>query len=164
MGGLDKPAGDVELAGHVVHALAPGASLYFPASHAVHVPPLGPEKPGLHVQDARDALPIAEIAFGGQPSQTSELFAATITENLPAAHAWHAAEDEAPTVGENVPAPQSLQPASPTKALKVPAAHGSHDEVWKENCRPATQPHREVARTGACSGPESELPGDGDSG
>ena len=45
-----KPAGDVELAGHAVHALAPGASLYFPASHSVHVPPLGPVLPLPHVQ------------------------------------------------------------------------------------------------------------------
>ena len=45
-----KPAGDVELAGHAVHALAPGASLYFPASHAVHGPPLGPVLPLPHVQ------------------------------------------------------------------------------------------------------------------
>jgi hypothetical protein len=43
-----KPAGDTELAGHAVHAAGPVASLYFPASHAVHVPPFGPVNPALH--------------------------------------------------------------------------------------------------------------------
>ena len=80
------PAGEDLPAEQSLHAASPMKGLKLPAAHALHVPPLGPEKPGLHVQDARDALPIAEIAFGGQPSQTSELFAATITENLPAAH------------------------------------------------------------------------------
>ena len=45
-----KPAGDTELAGHAVHAAGPVASLYLPASHAVHVPPLGPVYPALHAQ------------------------------------------------------------------------------------------------------------------
>ena len=32
----------------LTQALAPGISLNFPASQIVHVPPLGPELPGLH--------------------------------------------------------------------------------------------------------------------
>jgi hypothetical protein len=51
------PVGDAELAGHAVHAPAPGASLYLPASHAVHVPPLGPVYPVLHAQS-----PLASLA------------------------------------------------------------------------------------------------------
>ena len=52
-----KPAGDAELAGQAVHAPAPGESLYFPVSHAVHVPPLGPVYPALHAQS-----PLASLA------------------------------------------------------------------------------------------------------
>ena len=44
-----KPAGDTEPAGHAVHAAGPVAFLYLPASHAVHVPPLGPVYPALQV-------------------------------------------------------------------------------------------------------------------
>jgi hypothetical protein len=114
-------------AAQLVHAAAPTDGLKLPAAQASHAPPLGPEKPGVHVHDASDALPDAEVAFAGQPVQTSELLAATITENLPAAHAWHAAEDEAPTVGENVPAPQSLHDcAAVDAAANLPAAQLVH--------------------------------------
>ena len=51
-----KPAGDVEFAGHAVHAPAPGESLYLPVSHTVHVPPLGPVYPALHSQSSRASL------------------------------------------------------------------------------------------------------------
>ena len=102
------PTGEDLPAAQLVHAAAPTDGLKLPAAHASHAPPSGPVKPGVHVHDASDALPDAEVVFAGQPVQTSELLAATITENLPAAHAWHAADDEAPTVCENVPAPQSL--------------------------------------------------------
>ena len=51
-----KPAGDTELAGHAVHAPAPGESLYLPVSHTVHVPPLGPVYPALHSQSSRASL------------------------------------------------------------------------------------------------------------
>ena len=52
-----KPAGDTELARHAVHAAGPVAFLYLPASHAVHVPPLGPVYPALHAQS-----PLASLA------------------------------------------------------------------------------------------------------
>ena len=44
------PAGDVELSGHLVQDAGPDASLYLPASHTVHVPPLLPVYPALHAQ------------------------------------------------------------------------------------------------------------------
>ena len=52
-----KPAGDTELSGQAVHAPVPGESLYFPSSHAVQVPPLGPVYPALHVQSPLASLP-----------------------------------------------------------------------------------------------------------
>ena len=57
-----KPAGDTELSGHAVHAPAPGESLYFPVSHAVHVPPLGPVYPALHAQSPLASLPALTCA------------------------------------------------------------------------------------------------------
>ena len=51
-----KPAGDVELPGHVEHAAGPGESLYVPSSHAVHVPPLGPVYPAMHAQSSVASL------------------------------------------------------------------------------------------------------------
>ena len=52
-----KPAGDVELPGHVEHAAGPAESLNLPSSHAVHVPPLGPVYPAMHAQS-----PVASLA------------------------------------------------------------------------------------------------------
>ena len=51
-----KPAGDVELPGHVEHAAGPGESLNLPSSHAVHVPPLGPVYPAMHAQSSVASL------------------------------------------------------------------------------------------------------------
>ena len=51
-----KPAGDVELPGHVEHAAGPAESLNLPSSHAVHVPPLGPVYPAMHAQSSVASL------------------------------------------------------------------------------------------------------------
>ena len=51
-----KPAGDVELPGHVEHAAGPGESLNLPSSHAVHVPQLGPVYPAMHAQSSVASL------------------------------------------------------------------------------------------------------------
>lgn len=45
-----------------VHGALPIVSLYFPAVQAVHVPPLGPVKPKLHLQ----SLSYVEYEFAGQ--------------------------------------------------------------------------------------------------
>ena len=123
------PDAEVACEGQPEHVESPTDGLKSPAAHAWHAPPLGPEKPGLHTQDARDVLPDAEVACGGQSVQTSDLFAATVTENLPTAHAWHVADDEAPKAGENVPAPQLLQACTLCAAAvteNLPAAHAWH--------------------------------------
>jgi len=51
------PAGDVESPGHAVQDPPPDASLYVPASHAVHGPPLGPVYPAMHSQSPLSSLP-----------------------------------------------------------------------------------------------------------
>ena len=48
------------LALHSEHAALPIASLYLPASHAVHAPPCGPEVPAMQVQLVSSPLPISE--------------------------------------------------------------------------------------------------------
>ncbi len=49
-----------------VHAAMTVAILYLPASQAVHVPPLGPVNPTLHVQAATAKLAIGELELDGQ--------------------------------------------------------------------------------------------------
>ena len=41
------------------HAAEPVPILYFPAPHAVHAPPSGPEKPATHTQSVGASLPVA---------------------------------------------------------------------------------------------------------
>ena len=47
--------------GQLLHDPAPDTALYVPAAHAVHVPPLGPVKPALHVQSEEASLPAGEV-------------------------------------------------------------------------------------------------------
>jgi hypothetical protein len=64
------PAGETELDGQALHRPDPVTVLYFPATHATHGPPAGPENPALHVQFAKEffkvALSAGELEFVGQ--------------------------------------------------------------------------------------------------
>ena len=51
-----------------VQAWFPCVALYFPASHAIDVPPLGPVYPTTHRQLVERLLPLREIEFSGQES------------------------------------------------------------------------------------------------
>jgi hypothetical protein len=44
-----------------VHAADPVNALYFPATHAEHVPPSGPENPALQVQSVKEVLPAGAL-------------------------------------------------------------------------------------------------------
>jgi hypothetical protein len=96
------PAGELEFDGQVMHVEAPTAveyvppaqsehlpsvmaevafdALYFPATHAVHVPPLGPVHPALQVQFVKDALPAGEVEFDGQAMHVELAVAPTAIE------------------------------------------------------------------------------------
>jgi ABC-type cobalt transport system substrate-binding protein len=89
-----------------VHAAAPVDVLYFPAAHAVHVPPSGPVEPVLQVQLVEAALPASELESDGQ--------------------ALHVVLAAAFTVVEYVPAPQSVHAAAPVDVLYFPATHAVH--------------------------------------
>ena len=65
-----------------VHGAEPAASLYFPAAHPRHVPPLSPVKPALQVQLPPTPLPAGEFACSGQDVHSRSPGA----ENLPASH------------------------------------------------------------------------------
>ena len=54
------------LAGHVLHAAVPGASLNLPAAQKTHGPPFGPVLPALHMQLLRFMLPDDEFELSGQ--------------------------------------------------------------------------------------------------
>ena len=93
------PAGEIELAGHDEHALAPesdqeparhsshsslpAAALCLPAAHAGQAPPLGPVKPALHVQATTAVLPAGELEFLGHCMQTSADVAPVAAEYVP---------------------------------------------------------------------------------
>jgi hypothetical protein len=80
------PAGELEFDGQALHAEAPTAveyvpaaqsvqvafpfnALYFPATHAVHEPPSGPENPALQAQLVKPRLPAGELEFAGHARQ-----------------------------------------------------------------------------------------------
>jgi hypothetical protein len=86
-----------------VHETEPVVVLYFPATHAVHVPPFGPVKPTLHVQAARAELEIGELELVG-----------------------HARQAVAPTVVEYFPASQSMHITLPVVSWYFPASHDKH--------------------------------------
>jgi len=97
-----KPAGDVEFAGHAVHAPAPGESLYLPVSHTLHVPPLGPVYPALHSQSSRASLAAGDVELPGHVEH-----AAGPGESLylPSSHAVHV-----PPLGPVYPAMHAQSP------------------------------------------------------
>jgi hypothetical protein len=75
-----------------VQAALPVAILYLTATQAVHVPPLGPVNPTLHVQAARVELGLGELELAGHATQVAAAVAATVVEYVPAAQSVHAAE------------------------------------------------------------------------
>ena len=49
-------------AGQAIHLAEPVGLVYLPATHSTHAPPLGPDKPALHVQSSAESLPDSEFA------------------------------------------------------------------------------------------------------
>jgi hypothetical protein len=45
----------------LVHKASPVVTLYVPASHKAHDPPLGPDEPAIQVQAVKDELPRVEL-------------------------------------------------------------------------------------------------------
>jgi hypothetical protein len=95
------------LAAQSVHAASPGAVLYFPAPHSVHVPPSGPVYPRLQRHEPIAVSP--EDVCPELAGQGRQVIAAV-----------------APTVAEYVLAAQSVHAASPGAVLYFPATQPTH--------------------------------------
>jgi len=110
-------------AAHDVQLADPVDSLCFPATHAVHVSPLGPVNPALQAQCVKTVLPEGELEFDGQAMQVEVADALTAAEYVPDPHLVHAV---AAVAVEYDPDPQSVQLADPGDVLTVPAKHAVH--------------------------------------
>ena len=97
------------LAGQDKQFADPGASLYVPISHALHVPPSVPSKPALQVQAFKAELPRGASAFDGQDK--------------------HFVNVVAPPSREYVPEAQPVHAADPDDSLYLPATHAVHVPV-----------------------------------
>ena len=84
----------------------PESGLYFPDTHSVQGPLLGPVKPPVHTQLVCVALPAEDRESDG--------------------HETHAVNDVAAETEEKVPLGQSTQEADPSTDLYLPARHFSH--------------------------------------
>jgi len=108
---LSLPAVDVESDdGQSKQSAGPTVSLYLPATHAVHAPPLFPVYPALHLQSVTLSLPSDNEADDDGQAKHSALPAVSLY--LPATHAVHS-----PPFGPECPA-LHLQSAT----LSLPAA------------------------------------------
>ena len=64
------PDGESALNAHSIQAPFPVTALYFPATHAVHMPPSGPVKPALQVQAVDTVLAAGDPALSGHDVHT----------------------------------------------------------------------------------------------
>ena len=123
------------MAEQLVHAALPITSLYLPATHASHGPPLDPTQPMLHRHLVIASLPATELEFDTHCRHTFELSAATAVEYRPLAQSVHA--------------------AVPGTVLYLPAAHGAHSPPLAP-VYPALHTHAVMRELAAM---ESELSG-----
>jgi len=108
---------------HVLSAVAPLKSEYFPAPQSVHASlPL----PALNLPAAQSthAPPSGPV----EPALQTHAVAAALParEAELAGHAWHVASAVAPAASEYLPASQSVHSALPVPALNLPAAQSTH--------------------------------------
>ena len=74
-----------------VQPALPEVALYLPATHAVHAPPSGPEKPATHTQSVAASLPVVDCELAGQLRQVPIAVAPVAAEYWPAPQSVHAA-------------------------------------------------------------------------
>ncbi len=103
-----------------VHAVLPLVVLYFPATQAVHGPPLGPVNPALQAvptQAATDELPLGEVEPAGHVIHAL----APVSEYDPARQFVQTVALLAPVTPVYVPAEQPVHALAPTTVEYVPA-------------------------------------------
>jgi len=121
-------AGECEFAEQVSHAAEPVTSLNSPASHCVHVPPLGPVKPTSHAQAVLLMLPAGESELAGQASHAAE---PVTSLNLPASHCVHV-----PPSGPSKPASHTHSVLSSVCGLES----AGQEKGSKHMCNKASDP------------------------
>jgi hypothetical protein len=112
-----------------VHAMSPVTTLYFPAEHAVQVPPFAPVNPMSQTQAVGTILPPTDTEFDGQFVHVPAPVAPTTAEYELAPQSMHVLAKEAPTVVEYLPAPQSTQElaaVAPVVIRYLPAPQSMH--------------------------------------
>jgi hypothetical protein len=92
-----------------VQAWFPCISLYFPSSHAIHVPPFGPVNPRLQIQVTNSILPPGDTEPDGQFVHVPTPVAPTIVEYELMPQSIHVLGEEATKVVEYLPAVHSTQ-------------------------------------------------------
>ncbi len=106
-----------------LHPPAPTTALYFPAAHAMHVPPLGPVCPRAQRQAETAVCPVADVTeFSGQVAHELSAAAPVDAEYLPAAHVTQSDDSSLPAVVRYVPAAQSRQEVVPHSTEDVTIA------------------------------------------
>lgn len=126
----------LELSGQDVHAVLPDTVLYFPETHPVHAPPLGPVNPTLHVHAVIAALLESAFELSGQGVHAAlpgALLYVPATQNVqapplgpvnPALHKH--ALIAAPAGAENEFAGQSMHVHILVRLSYLPALHSTH--------------------------------------
>ena len=107
---------------HCVQGSDPFAALNLPASHALQLPPSGPEYPSIHLQSVSAELDQGDDVCCGQGKHRLRLLEAYVF--LP--HALQDNSDISPGVLEYVPALHCEHGADPRTPLYVPAIHAVH--------------------------------------
>ena len=98
----------------------PTADLYFPDTHAVHVPPSRPDDPKLQVQEVKTELPVGALEFSGQEIHDEIAEDPIVAEYVPVPQL---VQTKDPGDSEYVPDTQLLQSPDAFDVLYFPAAH-----------------------------------------
>ena len=112
-----------------VQAWFPCIFLYFPSSHAIHVPPFGPVNPRLQIQTTNSILPPGDTEPDGQFVHAPTPVAPTIVEYELMPQSIHVLGEEATKVVEYLPAvhsTQELATVAPLNARYFPAPQAVH--------------------------------------
>jgi len=111
-------------ASHCKQGPLPIADLYLPATHAVHVPPSGPDEPALQMQLVKAALPAGELESAGQAMHVEIDVALTTSEYVHALQSMQSDSASLPSVSTYFPGGQSRHgDDDPLTNEYLPAAH-----------------------------------------
>ncbi len=173
----------------LMHSADPCVSLYFPATHALQIPPSGPDTPGVQVQFVKKELPADELEFVGQSLQTAlpvcilyfpsehavhgppsgpaepALQLQLVTVELPvgevdnAGQARHVDSSVAPSSLEKVPGPQLLQKVDPAAVLYFPGKQFGQKPLEPSGADSFPSPQTNRRASAPFTTPNKDIPG-----